>query len=190
VAEVEAPIADSAALAEGATVPVEAAAFPAAQTTTDPEPTSVAEPAMEASSREALPEAPELEAPEPEAPEPEPATPRPFWAQAEEERQQRLAQLEATAIAEPEPEPIARVAAPAAPLLPNLHLARPNDYALAEEFLVQRSELRRERRAELAQALASSLRTRLGSPAAGDPERFVEHFVREYRVFHAPVERG
>ncbi|MEO1068446.1 MAG: signal recognition particle-docking protein FtsY [Cyanobacteria bacterium J06638_6] len=62
-------------------------------------------------------------APEPES-EPEPVAPRPFWAQAEEERQQRLAQLEATAIVEPEPEPdpVAAVAAPPEPLLPDIDL--------------------------------------------------------------------
>ncbi|MBW4483767.1 MAG: signal recognition particle-docking protein FtsY [Tildeniella torsiva UHER 1998/13D] len=60
---------------------------------------------------------------EPE-PETEPAAPRPFWAQAEEERLERLAQLEATAIAEPEPEhaPVATVTAPPAPVLPDIDL--------------------------------------------------------------------
>lgn len=89
--------------------------------------------------------------------------------------------------ATPAPVPPRAADAPAAPLLANLHLARADDYALAEEFLRQRGELRRERRAELAAAIAEALRARLGSPAAGDPERFVEHFVREYRVFHAPA---
>lgn len=46
-----------------------------------------------------------------------PAAPRPFWAQAEEERQQRLAQLEATAIVEPESEPEPAAAPAASPLL-------------------------------------------------------------------------
>ncbi len=74
--------------------------------------------------------------------------------------------------------------APAAPLLPNLHLARPADYELAEAFLHRRAELSAARREGLARELAEALRARLGLPGGGDPERFVEHFVREYRVFH------
>lgn len=74
--------------------------------------------------------------------------------------------------------------APAAPMLPNLHLARPADYDLAESFLRRRADLGPERRAALAAELAAGLRARLGLPAGGDAERFVEHFVREYRVFH------
>ena len=66
-------------------------------------------------------EAIETEASEAEATEPEPAAPRPFWAQAEDERQQRLAQLEATAIVEPEPEPVA-AAAPPEPVLLDIDL--------------------------------------------------------------------
>ncbi|PSN76846.1 signal recognition particle-docking protein FtsY, partial [filamentous cyanobacterium CCP4] len=48
----------------------------------------------------------------------------PFWAQAEAERQQRLAQLEADAIVEPEPEPApaAAVATPPEPILPDIDL--------------------------------------------------------------------
>ncbi len=82
-----------------------------------------AEPAVESSVVEPAAEA-EVTTVEPAAVEPEPVSPRPFWAQAEEERQQRLAQLEATAIAEPEPEPAptAAVAAPPAPLLPDIDL--------------------------------------------------------------------
>jgi uncharacterized RDD family membrane protein YckC len=87
----------------------------------------------------------------------------------------------------PAPVPPRAADAPPAPLLPNLHLARPGDYALAEAFLHQRAELRSERRTQLATQLAAALRRRLGSPNAGDPERFVEHFVREYRVFYAPA---
>ena len=127
VAEVEAPMADAVALGEVETAPIETAET---QSTVDPEPTSAeVEPAIEAPSGEAAPDAIEPEAIEPEAiepetVEPEPAAPRPFWAQAEEERQQRLAQLEATAIAEPEPEPepVATVAAPAEPLLLDIDL--------------------------------------------------------------------
>ncbi|MFV9507535.1 MAG: RDD family protein [Oscillochloridaceae bacterium umkhey_bin13] len=74
--------------------------------------------------------------------------------------------------------------APAAPLLPDLHLAQSHDYDLAEAFLRRRNELRPARRSELATMIASQLRTRLSLPAQGDPERFIEHFVREYRVFH------
>ncbi|WP_035992614.1 signal recognition particle-docking protein FtsY [Leptolyngbya sp. KIOST-1] len=85
---------------------------------TEPEPAKLATP--ESASQ------PEPAEPEPVAaePEPEPAAPRPFWAQAEEERQQRLAQLEATAIVEPEPEPepVAAVAAPPDPVLPDIDL--------------------------------------------------------------------
>lgn len=76
--------------------------------------------------------------------------------------------------------------APQAPLLPNLHLARRADYELAEQFLRGRADLRPERRSQLASELVAALRARLDVPAGGDPERFVEHFVREYRVFHAP----
>ncbi len=85
----------------------------------------------------------------------------------------------------PAPVPPRAPDAPAAPLLPNLHLARPADYALAEAFLRRRDGLRAEPRAALAQQLAAGLRARLALPEGGDPERFVEHFVREYRVFHA-----
>ncbi|RRR68570.1 MAG: RDD family protein [Candidatus Viridilinea halotolerans] len=84
----------------------------------------------------------------------------------------------------PAPVPPRAPEAPTAPLLANLHLARPADYALAERFLLQRTDLRRERRRELAHALASALRERLGNEVEGHPERFIEHFVREYRVFH------
>ncbi len=76
--------------------------------------------------------------------------------------------------------------APAAPLLPNLHLARSADYELAQAFLRRRNELGQEPRARLAHDLALALHTRLGLPPGGDHERFVEHFVREYRVFYAP----
>ncbi|MBE9108573.1 signal recognition particle-docking protein FtsY [Nodosilinea sp. LEGE 07298] len=65
---------------------------------------------------------PEATIPETTAPEPEPAAPRPFWAQAEAERQQRLAQLEATAIVEPEPESVVAAAAPPAPVLLDIDL--------------------------------------------------------------------
>ncbi|PDW02907.1 RDD family protein [Candidatus Viridilinea mediisalina] len=88
----------------------------------------------------------------------------------------------------PAPVPPRDAEAPAVPLLVNLHLARPADYALAEQFLLQRNELRRERCATLAHELATKLRARLGNSADGHPERFIEHFVREYRVFHGGAE--
>lgn len=78
--------------------------------------------------------------------------------------------------------------APAAPMLPGLHMARRADYELAERFLRRRDELSHERRARLAHDLAAGLRARLALPHGGDPERFVEHFVREYRVFHGAGE--
>lgn len=87
--------------------------------------------------------------------------------------------------AAPAPVPPRAPDAPAAPMLSNLHLARPDDYDLAQEFLRRRADLSLERRARLAADLAAGLRSRLGLTAGGDPERFVEHFVREYRVFHA-----
>lgn len=74
--------------------------------------------------------------------------------------------------------------APTAPLISDLHLARPGDYDLAEAFLRRRYELRPARRSELATLIANQLRTQLGVPTQGDPERFIEHFVREYRVFY------
>ncbi|MGQ9926456.1 MAG: RDD family protein [Chloroflexaceae bacterium] len=73
-------------------------------------------------------------------------------------------------------------AAPPTPLLPNLHLLTPADYALAEAFLRRRDQLGSGPRAELAADLAATLRARLGLVATGDPERFIEHLVREYQV--------
>jgi len=73
-------------------------------------------------------------------------------------------------------------AAPPTPILPNLHLLTPADYALAEDFLRRRDQLGSGPRAALAADLAATLRARLGLAATGDPERFVEHVVREYRV--------
>ncbi len=90
--------------------------------------------------------------------------------------------------AAPAPVPPRAPDAPDAPMLPNLHLARRADYELAERFLRRRDELGRERRARLAHDLAAGLRARLALPPGGDPERFVEHFVREYRVFHGADE--
>jgi uncharacterized RDD family membrane protein YckC len=72
--------------------------------------------------------------------------------------------------------------APAAPLLPNLGLIAPADYDLVQEFLRRRSELKAESRARLGGQLAERLRQRLSLPPGGDPELFLEHLVREYRV--------
>ncbi|WP_129672879.1 RDD family protein [Candidatus Chloroploca sp. Khr17] len=75
-------------------------------------------------------------------------------------------------------------AAPASPLLPNLHQVGPDDYTLAEAFLQRRETLHQDERRLLATELANALRMRLDLPSDGDPERFVEHFVREYRIFY------
>ncbi len=80
--------------------------------------------------------------------------------------------------------------APPRPLLPDLHLLTSADYALAEEFLRQRGQLGPGPRAELAASMAATLRARLGLVSAGDPERFIEHLVREYRVAYAPRDEG
>ena len=74
--------------------------------------------------------------------------------------------------------------APSAPLLPNLHLVQGAAYELAEAFLHRRAELAPARRSQLARDLALVLHTRLGLSSGGDSERFIEHFVREYRVFY------
>lgn len=84
--------------------------------------------------------------------------------------------------AAPVPLPPRDPAAPPTPLLPNLHLLAPADYALAEDFLRRRDQLGPGPRGELAAALAANLRARLGIASTGDPERFLEHLVREYRV--------
>jgi uncharacterized RDD family membrane protein YckC len=73
--------------------------------------------------------------------------------------------------------------APQAAMLPNLHLLDGAAYALAEEFLRRREGLSPTRRAQLAAELSTALRQRLALPEGGDPERFIEHLVREYRVY-------
>lgn len=73
--------------------------------------------------------------------------------------------------------------APATPLLPNLHLLTADDYDLAEEFLRRRAALAADRRAALGAQLANTLRARLALSLDGDAERFLEHLVREYRVY-------
>lgn len=72
--------------------------------------------------------------------------------------------------------------APPTPLLPDLHLLTPAGYALAEDFLRRREQLGPGPRAELAAAIAATLSARPGLAVTGDPERFIEHLVREYRV--------
>ncbi|GAB4444793.1 MAG: RDD family protein [Chloroflexi bacterium OHK40] len=88
--------------------------------------------------------------------------------------------------AAPAPVPPRAADAPPVPLLPNLHAVGPEVYTLAEELLRRRSALAPARRAALAAELTALIRGRLGLPPGGDPERFLEHFVREYRVYRAP----
>ncbi len=111
-ASVEAPVQTAgAAIAAPAVVPDAETAEPAPAALPEQAESSVAASLKTATS-----------APEPA---PETAAPRPFWAQSEAERQQRLAQLEATAIVEPEPEPkpvIATAAPPPELLLPDINL--------------------------------------------------------------------
>ncbi|MCG8346558.1 MAG: RDD family protein, partial [Chloroflexales bacterium] len=72
--------------------------------------------------------------------------------------------------------------APDTPLLPNLQLLTEDDYNLVQSFLRRRSELGPDSRARLGSQLADALRNRLGLPIEGNPELFLEHLVREYRV--------
>ena len=71
------------------------------------------------------------------------------------------------------------------PTLQNIHILTAQDYELVQAFLVRRVELSRESRARLASQLASSLRERLGLPASGDPELFLEYVVGQYRLSKA-----
>jgi uncharacterized RDD family membrane protein YckC len=73
--------------------------------------------------------------------------------------------------------------APATPLLPNLHLIKTEDYDLVQDFLRRRNELGPESRRRLGTQLANHMRERLALPVGGEPEAFLEHLVREYRVF-------
>jgi uncharacterized RDD family membrane protein YckC len=75
--------------------------------------------------------------------------------------------------------------APPTPLLPNLQRLAPDDYELAQDFLRRRARLGTDPRTRMAVQLADALRARLGLPQGGDAELFVEHFVREYRVYLA-----
>lgn len=88
-----------------------------------------------------------------------------------------------TANALPLPLPPRAPDAPPTPLLPNLHLLAPENYELAEEFLRRRAALSSSARIHLAARLAATLRTQLGLQQDGDTERFIEHVVREYRVY-------
>lgn len=85
--------------------------------------------------------------------------------------------------AEPAAVPPRSPDAPPTPLLPNLHLLGPESYALAQEFLRRRAQFVPARRSALAEELGAALRARLALPPGGDPERLIEHVVREYRVF-------
>jgi uncharacterized RDD family membrane protein YckC len=78
--------------------------------------------------------------------------------------------------------------APPAPALANLQRIAPDDYELAQDFLRRRARLGPAPRARMAAQLAAALRARLGLPDSGDPELFVEHLVREYRVYRASEE--
>jgi uncharacterized RDD family membrane protein YckC len=70
-----------------------------------------------------------------------------------------------------------------APMLPNLHLLRDQDYDLIQEFLRRRGEIGREPRLRLGAQLASGLQARLGLPQASDAESFLQHVAAEYRLF-------
>jgi fused signal recognition particle receptor len=89
-----------------------------------PAATPEAEPVFSAESlAAAAEEAPETTAAPTEPAEPEPAVP--FWARADEERQQRLERLKETAIIEPEPEPEPQpvaTQAPVEPVMPDIDL--------------------------------------------------------------------
>jgi hypothetical protein len=73
--------------------------------------------------------------------------------------------------------------APPTPLLPDLHRIAADDYDLAQDFLRRRARLSPAQRTRLAAQLAAALRARLGLPDSGEPEPFIEHFVREYRIY-------
>jgi uncharacterized RDD family membrane protein YckC len=77
--------------------------------------------------------------------------------------------------------------APTTPLLPGLERLAPEAYDLAQDFLRRRARLGPAPRARMAAQLAAALCARLGLPADGDPEPFIEHVVREYRVYQATL---
>jgi uncharacterized RDD family membrane protein YckC len=98
-------------------------------------------------------------------------------------KEQRAVTLESLATrAEPLNLPPRPADAPDTPLLPNLQLLTDDDYNLVQSFLRRRSELGPDSRARLGSQLADTLRNRLGLPNEGNPELFLEHLVREYRV--------
>src|SRR4029078_9831627 len=84
------------------------------------------------------------------------------------------------------------VLAPARPLapgeqapqvtLPNLELLNDQDYNLVQEFLRRRGELGRDARARRGVQVAGGLQSRLGLPAGGDAERFLQHVAAEYQI--------
>lgn len=88
-----------------------------------------------------------------------------------------------TASALPIPLPPRAPDAPPTPLVPNLHILPLASYELAEEFLRRRAMLGPNARTSLAGRLAVALRAQLDLQQDGDPERFIEHVVREYRVY-------
>lgn len=75
--------------------------------------------------------------------------------------------------------------APATALVPNLQRISADEYELAQDFLRRRKKLAPQVRAHLASQLANALRQRLDLPNSGAPEAFIEHVIREYRVYHA-----
>jgi uncharacterized RDD family membrane protein YckC len=72
--------------------------------------------------------------------------------------------------------------------LPNLHTVSDEDYDLVQDFLRRRNDLSRESRQRLGTQLANGLRSRLGLPAEGYGELFLETFAREYRIAHGNEE--
>jgi uncharacterized RDD family membrane protein YckC len=66
--------------------------------------------------------------------------------------------------------------------LPNIHLLNDQDYDLVQEFLRRRSELGHDARMRLGVQLAGGLQARLGLPAGGDAERFLQHVATEYQI--------
>jgi fused signal recognition particle receptor len=102
-----------------------------ASTTTEDEPVELAIPAATSAVESGGGDSPQAVEAEDnadiEAPPAEPAAPEtavPFWARADEERQQRLERLKETAIVEPEPEPepVATAQATAEPVMPDIDL--------------------------------------------------------------------
>ncbi|MGQ9876711.1 MAG: RDD family protein [Chloroflexus sp.] len=79
--------------------------------------------------------------------------------------------------------------APPTPFVPNVERLTAADLALLLEFL-RRNELQTKVRSDPAAHLAAALRQRLALPlSSGDPERFIEHVLREYHVAQAVISR-